>query len=151
MKKEPSLFVKIVLAMFSPWTSNRLWLAIISILILMNFFWVGVFYLYSIPVTHVAAFESMFQTIAWGIVSVVIGFILDMPNLLNGFKRTVASTTTNAVQALLSKEEVKIDQNIVVTENVDPRVVQKYSEKYANDESYRPMATVPDCDAETFR
>lgn len=151
LKKEPSLFVKIILAMFSPWTSNRLWLAIVSILILMNFFWVGVFYLYSIPVTHVAAFEAMFQTIAWGIVSVVIGFILDMPNLLNGFKRTIASTTTNAVQALLTKEEVKIDNNVTVTEIVDPKVIEKYAEKYKTDESYRPIPSLPDLNEETFR
>lgn len=151
MKKEPSLFTKIVIAMFSPWTSNRMWLAIVSILILMNFFWVGVFYLYSIPVTHVAAFESMFQTIAWGVVTVVVGFILDMPNLLNGFKRTVASTTTNAVQALLAKEEVKIDQNITITEKYDPAVEKKYADLFATDQSYRPPATVPDAEVEDFR
>lgn len=151
MKKEPSLFTKILLAMFSPWTSNRLWLAIVSILILMNFFWVGVYYLYSIPVTHVAAFDSMFQTIAWGVVTVVVGFILDMPNLLNGFKRTVASTTTNVVQNLLEKKEVKQDINIVVTENYDPLVEAKYAEKYASDESYQPPSLVAQSNEETFR
>lgn len=151
IKKEPSLFAKILIAMFSPWTSNRLWLAIVSIMLLMNFFWVGVYYLYSIPTTHVAAFESMFQTIAWGIVTVVVGFILDMPNLLNGFKRTVASTTSNVVQNLLTKEEVKKDINIVVTENYDPLVEAKYAEKYALDESYQPPPLVVQTDEETFR
>lgn len=150
-KKEPGLITKIVIAMFSPWTSNRLWLAIVSILILMNFFWVGVYYLYSIPESHVAAFDSMFQTIAWGIVTVVVGFILDMPNLLNGFKRTVASTTSNVVQQILTKEEVKIDQNIVVTEVVDPKVIDKYAEKYKADESYRPVQSLSDLNEETFR
>lgn len=151
MKKEPSLFTKIALAMFSPWTSNRMWLAIVSILILMNFFWWGVMHLYSIPVTHVAAYESMFQTVAWAIVTVVVGFILDMPNLLNGFKRTVASTTTNAVQNLLEKHEVKKDINITVTENYDPRIERQYAEKYAEDESYQPPALVTQIDEEVFR
>lgn len=151
IKKEPSLLTKILLAMFSPWTSNRLWLALVSIYILVQFFWLGVYYLYSIPATHVAAFESMFQSICWGIVTVVIGFILDMPNLLNGFKRTVASTTTNAVQNLLEKHEDKKDVNITVTEQYDPLVETKYAEKYAMDESYQPPALVSHANEETFR
>lgn len=151
IKKEPSLFAKIALAMISPWTSNRMWLAIVSILILMNFFWVGVYYLYSIPVSHVSAFESMFQTIAWGVVTVVVGFILDMPNLLNGFKRVVASSTSTMVENILKREEVKKYINIVVTEKYDPLVEQKFAEKYADDESYQPPALVVQTNEETFR
>lgn len=115
MKKEPSLFAKIFLAMITPWTSQRLWLAITCILTLVSLFWTAVFYLYSIPATHVAAFDSMFQTIAWGVVVVVVGYILDMPTLLNGFKREAISTTSNVVQNILSKEEVKIDIQADIT------------------------------------
>lgn len=150
--KEPSLFSKIVLAMVTPWTSRKLWLAIICLFILQGFFWTSVWYLYSFTdPAHITAFENMFQTIAWGIVTVVIGYILDMPTLLDGFKRTVTATTSQVVQSIIKKEEVKIDQNITVTECYDPAIEKKFGDRYATDESYRPTATVPEYSGEDFR
>lgn len=151
MKKEPSLFAKIFLAMITPWTSQRLWLAITCILTLVSLFWTAVYYLYSIPPTHVAAFDSMFQTIAWGVVVVVVGYILDMPTLLNGFKREAVATTANVVNKIMTKEETKVCESVTVTEKAELSVEKKYADKYATDESYRPIATVPDLGVEEFR
>lgn len=153
-KTEPSLFAKIFLAMITPWTSQRLWLAIVCLLFLFSLFWSSVYHLYSFSdPAHVVAFESMFQTIAWAATTVVIGYILDMPTLLNGFKRSVVSSTAQVVQNLVAKEEVKIEENVnvTVTEKYDPEIEKKYADLYATDQSYRPPATVPDSEIEDFR
>lgn len=115
MKKDPSILTQILLAIITPWTSRKLWLAVIALFFLVSFFWTSVWYLYSFTEpAHIVAFNSMFQTIAWGVVTVVVGYILDMPSLMNGFKREVVSSTAEIVQSIIKKEDVKIQQDITI-------------------------------------
>lgn len=105
-KKEPSLRAKIFLAMFTPWTSRKLWLAIVCIFVLISYFWTSVWYLYSFTTeAHIKTFESMFKQITWAIVVIIVSYILEVPTILNGFKKGGASkSTAESVQEIVKSE-----------------------------------------------
>lgn len=109
-----SMFVKIALAMIAPWTSRKLWMVIIGLSVVISLFWTSVYYLYSFTdPAHITAFESMFQTTAWTVSAIILGY-LGFQSVMDGFKRNVVSTGQQVVQSLFEKKEEKIEHVITV-------------------------------------
>lgn len=146
--KTPS---KIFAAILAPWSSRKLWMSIIGLVIVHSQFWAMIWYLYSFnDPAHIAAFEALCQTCLWTTSAIVLGY-LGIQGVMDNFGRNVVSSTSQVVQNILQKKESREDINITITEKVDPQVVERFAQQYESDPSYRPISTIPDLDTNFSR
>jgi hypothetical protein len=142
---------KVTLALFAPWTSSKLWMTIIALLIINSLFWTSVWYLYSfVEQWRAQLFYQMFNSVMWTTSMLVLG-LLGLQTLAQGWTNTTATVATNALSSIFHKSESTSTVDVTVTEKYDPKVEEMFAERYASDQSYRPPDTVPDKDVETFR
>lgn len=108
------LLGKIALAMLAPWTSRRLWMCIIGLLVINSLFWTATWYLYSFTEQwRGEIFYRMFASTMWGTTAIVFSY-LGIQALMSGWTNTTAQTATSILQTALEKKESK--QEIIVTE-----------------------------------
>lgn len=110
-------FAKLLAALIGLWSSRKLWMTIFGICILYGIYWHSVYWLRTLPFEYVAAYESMYQTMMYGVVTIVVGYTGF--SALQGFTRNASSTALNVAQNLFSKSEEKIDIDMTYKEELE--------------------------------
>lgn len=105
----------------------------------------SVFHLYSLPAESLAAFQSI-TTYCFSVFGLIICWGIGMKNVdrIFSLKTEAASLATTAFQEMHEKREEKV-------EIVETQVIQEMAARYKDDDSYRPLDTLPDKDVEVFR
>jgi hypothetical protein len=138
-------FGKIAIAFLAPWTSRKLWMTVVALVILHSLFWTSVWYLYSFAEQWRAEiFYRMFNSTMWATTMAVLGY-LGLQTLAQGWTQTTTSAISSVTQNLFSREEKRLEVE------VDEKLVKQFQEKYRDDPSYRPIETVPDMEAPDFK
>jgi hypothetical protein len=102
------LFGKIALAMASPWTSRKLWMTILGVLIVQSLYWVSVWYLYSFTEQWKGElFYKMFASTAWTISMMMLGY-LGLQTLASGWTNTTANTASSVLNTILEHKQEEI-------------------------------------------
>lgn len=139
IQNNPLAFLKNQLE--KPSEDSKKWrVTIIGLKGIAGFFTVGAILIFIKPdIASEIATLVQFVVTAW---SGIIGIYL-------GAQGSVDFKTTAAIEKI--QENTTITENITTTEKYDPLTEQKYQDKFSTDESYRPIATIPDAKVETFR
>lgn len=91
-----NIFKRILIAILEPWTSKKLWMTLIAIIIMQQLFWLATWYLYSFPEEWRAKFfVEMFFVTQGTIATIVLGFL--------GFSRTTIGA--GIMTSLLTRKE----------------------------------------------
>jgi hypothetical protein len=95
---------KVLAAVLALWGSRRLWITIFAIGVMFAIFCHAERTLREIDVQKVTVYESMYQTMMWGVVTVAVGFTGF--GTLAGFSRNVTSSATMVAQNIFNKAEI---------------------------------------------
>jgi cellobiose-specific phosphotransferase system component IIC len=132
-------FLKAIAHVFAPLLSRRLAMTIFGLYVLWLIHWANVQILFEMTnPTQITAFQALTLAMYSGVVGLVMWFVGNS-TWKGGF--SVAA----AVSALTQASSTAETQTVNVTEKVDDRIVQQFAQRYAGDDSYRPIQ--PDTEA----
>lgn len=108
------------MAMLSPFTSRKLWMTLIGLMVVNGLYWTSVWYLYSFTEQWKAElFYKMFASTAWTTMGIIFGY-LGLTVLAAGWTNTTMSASSSILQTILEHKDLKadihqrIDQTITV-------------------------------------
>jgi hypothetical protein len=84
MKKCFSFIGRILLAMLIPWTSKRLWMGIIGLIVINAKFWCIVYYLYSFTTEPQMGYFFKLATFAMGIDATIVMWFIGLQSFKQG-------------------------------------------------------------------
>lgn len=114
---------KVIAALLALWSSRKLWMTIFGVGVLYAIYRDSVYLLGQFPrPEQVVAFESLYQTAMYGIVTIVVGYTGF--STLQGFTRNTTSTALNVAQNLFSRHEEDVtirEERIFRVEKLDSK------------------------------
>jgi hypothetical protein len=109
-----NLATKIGLAILDPFTSRKLWMTVIGLIVINSLFWTSVWYLYSFTEQWKAQlFYQMFASTAWATTGIVFSY-LGISALLSGWTNSTVSTATSALNTLIEHKDSKAESVVKI-------------------------------------
>lgn len=94
------MFKRILIAILEPWTSRRLWMTILAVIVMQQLFWTATWYLYSFREEWMAKyFVQMFFATQGTIATVMLGWL--------GFSN-IKSNAASLISSIFTKKEKDI-------------------------------------------